>query len=68
MINVPTDVLTIEFPNFKKVCKYFAYGYDSYEGCAETCRKKSNIPSGSSWGECSYKNCPIVKGDIDEVK
>lgn len=49
-----------EFIRFTTVCKYLKPCY--VDGMVEeTCRHKENIPTGSSWGECSSHCCPIYK-------
>jgi hypothetical protein len=47
----------------------FQCGYRK-PGCEDgvwkhTCRLPSNIPVGSSWGECSEQNCPLFPGCLE---
>lgn len=45
----------------KKICKFFAHGYDSQTGLIEeTCRNPRNTPSGCSWGMCTPESCPLA--------
>lgn len=45
----------------KNICRFFAYGYDSYTDLIEeTCRHPRNTPRGSSWGICDSMSCPLA--------
>ena len=53
------------FENFK--CGYCKMGRE--DGVwKETCRYPSNIPQGSSWGECSELNCPLFYNCLKYAK
>lgn len=57
-----TTGLNPEFhEKLRKVCKFFAFGFDSYaDGLELTCRHPRNKPEGSSWGICDHKKCPLA--------
>lgn len=55
-----------QFKNFAPLCRHTEIGC-SFHGsseCATTCRHFANIPKGHSWGDCSYKKCPVIERKI----
>lgn len=50
----------ITFTTLRKICKYWAWGYDEMKGgqVEHTCRK--DVPSGQSWLPCTEKQCPLM--------
>lgn len=53
-----TDIV---FDDFRYLCKYCHAGFDTEHQFVVTCRHPDNIPSGMSWGNCSYDVCPYLK-------
>lgn len=54
----------INFGRIQKMCKYHTTSYDSYYDKYENaCHHPSNIPDGSSWGECCEEKCPFRKDE-----
>lgn len=48
-----------KFEIIKTYCKFLGLGRDD-GGWADVCNKKSQVPKGHSWGECSEKVCPFL--------
>lgn len=60
------------FSELSLKCGCGKWGYegrssDNY-GFEWTCRHKSNIPKGHSWGICSERTCPLLPRKVTNLK
>lgn len=56
---IKEKALALLFRRFQDTCKYCRLGFDG-GFITDTCRKRDNIPKGSSWGECKLSTCPLL--------